>query len=221
MSSVVPLRAFLTFLFAGAALWPARAEQGTPPAEVPVSEEYLLRAWEAEDGLPNNSVSGIAQTPDGYLWLATWGGLARFDGVRFTTFLKDTSPGLESNYVRSVFASRIGELWIGLERGGVACGRGAEFATVVPMTSRTAQTSWTSSFAEDAEGAVWFGRAPDQMAFRWLGRKLSTFSASEGLGPDADTFVHADGSGKIWFATKGGCGVFDGARRRDVGGAGE
>src|SRR5208282_6809791 len=87
---------------------------------IPVSEDYVLRTWETDDGLPNNRVSGIAQTPDGYLWLATGGGLARFDGVRFTTFLKDSTPGLESNRMSSVFAARDGALWVGLDRGGVA-----------------------------------------------------------------------------------------------------
>jgi len=84
------------------------------------SEEYVLRVWETDDGLPQTTVTGIAQTPDGYLWLATQGGLSRFDGVRFTTFLKGATPGLESSYVRTVAVDRGGALWIGLERGGVA-----------------------------------------------------------------------------------------------------
>src|ERR1051326_1367638 len=52
------------------------------PDVAPLSSEYVLRTWQTDDGLPQNTVTGIAQTPDGYLWLATQGGLARFDGLR-------------------------------------------------------------------------------------------------------------------------------------------
>ncbi|MGA2870275.1 MAG: two-component regulator propeller domain-containing protein, partial [Verrucomicrobiota bacterium] len=44
---------------------------------------WLSRAWQLDDGLPGDSVTGVLQTPDGYLWVATEGGLARFDGVHF------------------------------------------------------------------------------------------------------------------------------------------
>jgi len=77
MVSIFPLRIlFALWVFAG-----FEAEVGLLFAEdsVPDSKEYVLRAWDMEDGLPHNSVSGIAQTPDGYLWLATREGLARFE----------------------------------------------------------------------------------------------------------------------------------------------
>src|SRR5205823_5977972 len=55
--------------------------------DIPVSEDYVLRVWGVDDGLPSSYVYSIAQTPDGYLWVATSEGLARFDGVRFTPFM--------------------------------------------------------------------------------------------------------------------------------------
>jgi len=48
--------------------------------------EYSHRIWRIEDGLPQNKIQAIAQTPDGYLWVGTSEGLARFDGVRFHRF---------------------------------------------------------------------------------------------------------------------------------------
>jgi len=55
------------------------------------SADYLIRVWNSEDGLPQNSVNCLAQTPDGYLWLGTRsGGLARFDGTRFVIFNPQT-----------------------------------------------------------------------------------------------------------------------------------
>src|SRR6266581_4418304 len=119
----------------------ARAE----PDAVPLSSEYVLRVWETDDGLPQNTITGIAQTPDGYLWLATQGGLARFDGVRFTSFSKGATPGLESSYARAVATDRTGALWIGQERGGVARLRDGHFETIVPVAPPTAQTRWAGS----------------------------------------------------------------------------
>ncbi len=65
--------------------------------------QYRIDHWTADDGLPQNSVYGIVQTQDGYLWLATLDGLARFDGVRFTVFNKSNSPGIVNNQFISLF----------------------------------------------------------------------------------------------------------------------
>jgi ligand-binding sensor domain-containing protein len=178
---------------------------------IPVSEDYFLRTWDADDGLSNNQVFGLAQTPDGYLWIATGGGLARFDGVRFTTFLQDSTPGLESSSPMTLFVARDGALWIGLGRGGVARMSGGRFEPIVPCAPATVP-SLTSSVAEDAEGAMWFGFYPDQKIVRWRDGTLSTFLGGNGVGPGGFSFVQADGSGKVWFTTKQGCGVFDGRR---------
>jgi hypothetical protein len=58
--------------------------------------DYTIQNWQVEQGLPQISVVGIAQTGDGYLWLATFNGLVRFDGVRFTVFNQANTPALSS-----------------------------------------------------------------------------------------------------------------------------
>lgn len=192
--------------------WGAAIVARAGPEAVPVSEDYDLRTWDTDDGLPENTVTGIAQTPDGYLWLATENGLARFDGVRFTLFQKGTTPELESSYARSLKVDQKGALWIGQERGGVARLRGGHFETIVPVAPPKAQASWVSSFAEDAAGAMWIGLAPDQAVYRWREGQLTRLTADDGVGAGKDTFVHADADGRIWYATKAMCGVFDGTR---------
>src|SRR5580692_4466314 len=57
--------------------------------------DYLTDTWTSENGLPDNSVTAIAQTPDGYLWVGTYNGLSRFDGVRFVTFDPANTPALQ------------------------------------------------------------------------------------------------------------------------------
>ncbi len=73
--------------------------------------------WLTENGLPQNTVHSIAQTRDGYIWIGTEAGLARFDGVKFTIFDKQNTPQLKSNYIRALLADRQGALWIGTAEG--------------------------------------------------------------------------------------------------------
>jgi signal transduction histidine kinase/ligand-binding sensor domain-containing protein len=81
------------------------------------STQYRFDVWTAENGLPQNIVRGIAQSPDGYLWIATLDGLARFDGVRFTVFNKGNTPQIVSNRFNSMVANHNGDLWLMGEGG--------------------------------------------------------------------------------------------------------
>jgi ligand-binding sensor domain-containing protein len=87
--------------------------------------EYRFDVWTADSGLPQNSVRAIVQTRDGYIWVGTLDGLARFDGVRFTVFNKANSPGLSGNRVTALYEDFDGDLWVGLDAGGVARYRSA------------------------------------------------------------------------------------------------
>ena len=89
--------------------------------------QYRIDQWTADGGLPQNSVYGIVQTGDGYLWLATVDGLARFDGVRFTVFNKSNSPGIVNNRFISLFETAGGDLWAGTEESGAARFHGGRF----------------------------------------------------------------------------------------------
>ena len=62
-------------------------------ASGPAGSTWSRRVWWSDDGLPNNTIDSIAQTPDGYLWIASAGSLARFDGMRFEQF----SPGFHAS----------------------------------------------------------------------------------------------------------------------------
>ena len=79
--------------------------------------QYRFDNWSTKDGLPQNTVAAITQTRDGYLWLATYDGLVRFDGVRFTIFDKSKSPGIRSNRFFSLYSDDQGSLWAGTEAG--------------------------------------------------------------------------------------------------------
>src|SRR6478672_13329251 len=88
--------------------------------------QYIHNAWTSEQGLPENDVRSIVQTRDGYLWLATEEGLARFDGVHFKVFEKHSVDAIKNNFILSLFEDKEGTLWIGSWGGGLirfSCGR--------------------------------------------------------------------------------------------------
>lgn len=89
--------------------------------------QYLQDIWQTKDGLPQNTITAIAQTPDGYLWLGTREGLIRFDGWRFTVFDSSTTPEITQDQVLSLLADRQGRLWIGTWGGGLVRLEGGRF----------------------------------------------------------------------------------------------
>src|SRR5271168_4108440 len=79
--------------------------------------QYGFEVWTVDNGMPENEIRGITQTPDGYLWIATFNGLARFDGVHLTLFNRET-PGLLSNQFGTMLQGKAGDLWLdSVDRG--------------------------------------------------------------------------------------------------------
>lgn len=89
-----------------------------------------MTTWTTADGLPQSSVVEIAQTPDGFLWLTTLGGLARFDGRSFRTFDTTTNPELPHSRFAGMVVDDAGRLWVGLQTGELLRFVGGRFATL-------------------------------------------------------------------------------------------
>ncbi len=114
--------------------------------------QYTRTVWTQEQGLPQDTIRAIAQTPDGYLWLGTDEGLARFDGYDFVTFSMG-SGALPSNSVSALSVGPSGILWIGAS-GGLARYSGGKFQT---FTSRDGVPSGiVTALVEDHSGVLWF-----------------------------------------------------------------
>ncbi len=76
------------------------------------SAQYHIDMWTTEQGLPQSSVGSVAQTPDGFIWATTKGGLVRFDGVRFRVYDTATNPELPNSRLAGLFADESGSLWV-------------------------------------------------------------------------------------------------------------
>src|SRR6266850_1638125 len=90
---------------------------------------WLTRPWSSDDGLPNNTVHGLAQTPDGYLWVGTPSGLVRFDGIRFEDFSPTNYVAPPNRGTMVMMRSREGGLWLAMDRGAVVCLQGGSSRT--------------------------------------------------------------------------------------------
>ena len=95
--------------------------------ETLLAQEYRFDVWTTANGLPQNTVTGVVQTPDGYLWLSTFDGLARFDGVRFTIFDKGNIKGIINNRIARLFADREGAVYAVTENNVVTVYRNGAF----------------------------------------------------------------------------------------------
>src|SRR4051812_844278 len=90
---------------------------------------FFARVWQVEQGLPQNKVTAVVQTRDGYLWTGTYSGLARFDGMEFKVFNEQNTPEMHSSRVTALFEAEDGTLWIGHENGSVTTYRNGHFQT--------------------------------------------------------------------------------------------
>jgi ligand-binding sensor domain-containing protein/signal transduction histidine kinase len=97
---------------------------------------YVVDVWDATRGLPGNAATAIAQTADGYLWIGSYNGLARFDGVRFVAFDPSNTPALRHPRIERLFTDAQGTLWINTHDGSLASWRGGRFATEWSRTER-------------------------------------------------------------------------------------
>jgi len=96
-------------------------------ANVVESADYLMDLWTSDDELPDTTVTAVTQTPDGYLWIGTYNGLARFDGVRFTNFDPANTPALKHARVNRLFTDARGTLWINTHDGSMTSFRDGVF----------------------------------------------------------------------------------------------
>ncbi|PYQ04505.1 MAG: hypothetical protein DMF82_10450 [Acidobacteria bacterium] len=180
---------------------------GALEAGKPVSQ-FSLAAWQIDAGLPHNLVQGIAQTPDGYLWLATQEGLARFDGVRFAVFDRRTTAAMSANDVETIYVTRDGSLWVGVYGGRLLRYQDGAFRS---YSSREGLSSATiSALTEDAHGDLWIGTDGDGL-YRFHDEAFTRFTEKDGLIDDSIRCLIGDREGGVWIGTPSGLGHRAGA----------
>ncbi|MCU0783639.1 MAG: histidine kinase [Verrucomicrobia bacterium] len=185
--SVTTLRACLLLVFTASAAG--------------VNGNFTIKSWDNEDGLPQSSVIALAQTRDGYLWLGTLGGMARFDGRRFGVFDGFNTPGLGSGRIVFLFADSQGNLWVGTETAGAMLIKDGK---IIPLEiGNRSRAGRLVSACEQTNGTVWLCTANGQLC-RYAGGSVAMWQLRTNA-----TFigeyrsVTAEAGGALWVGAQG------------------
>jgi signal transduction histidine kinase/ligand-binding sensor domain-containing protein len=164
----------------------------------PPQTEFMVKAWSVADGLPHPSVTALAQTRDGYLWIGTLAGLVRFDGVRFKVFTPQNCPELPRSRIGRLFEGADGTLFITTERGGglVALCEG-KFEQL--LGSGNEQDEIVSTLNEASGNSLFVARSGAM--WRWAGGQLTAISTNRSFYPVSPAHVCADDQGRVWMVS--------------------
>jgi signal transduction histidine kinase/ligand-binding sensor domain-containing protein len=173
---------------------------------------FLIKSWRTPDGLPQNSVQALAQTTEGYLWVGTRGGLARFDGVRFVIY--GLADGLKGLNIVDLIDDGEGGLWIGTLGGGLSRWHGGRISTLT-MAEGLAHND-VMALAPAPDGGVWIGSKGGLQL--WRRGVFTRIGETEGLNGEVIALA-VDGKGGLWatmeetglfYCQEGRCEVVDG-----------
>jgi signal transduction histidine kinase/ligand-binding sensor domain-containing protein len=157
--------------------------------------QYVRRAWTVEQGLPHGTVRGFAQTADGYLWLATYEGLVRFNGEKFRILDKASSSALISNSIVTLLRTKDDTLWLGT-LAGLMRYRNGRFEKILMEGG----ADIVNALAASPDGTVWAGTAHGQLLRISNGRAARVAVPL----PNNPITTLATSNDAVWIGTSGG-----------------
>jgi len=166
--------------------------------------QYAHTSWKIRDGFATGTIHQIAQTPDGYLWLATESGLLRFDGVRAVPWQPPQGEHLPSNDIRGLIAGRDGTLWIGTAKG-LASWKDGKLTYYLELDKHD-----VAALLEDREGTVWAGGVMWEAGPNHPGKLCAIHGGGiECYGADGSlsfgvTSIYEDSRGNLWLGAGNG-----------------
>ncbi len=160
--------------------------------------QYVHTAWDSDQGLPQNSVSAIVQTSDGYIWFGTQEGLVRFDGVRFVVYDRSRQPEFTRNHVTALMHDSTGTLWIGFVDGGLVAYAGGRFTRIAAQFG-----SSIVAISAGLDGNLWIGTQEDGVYITHTGRPDAARHV-EGLPSNRAQALLFDPDRGMWVATLNG-----------------
>ncbi|HTA64914.1 MAG TPA: two-component regulator propeller domain-containing protein [Xanthomonadaceae bacterium] len=159
-------------------------------------DQYVANRWSIQDGLPQISVLSITQDRDGYIWVGTQNGLARFDGVRFTSYTRDNEPKLQGIWIRALMLDRSDRLWIGSYKGLSMYSEG-RFTAIPPADKSAHPTLDVYAIAQDEDGTI-LAATTDGVMHVEKGKLVAT--AGSPVKPALSLLLRHDG---LWVGSSG------------------
>ena len=156
--------------------------------------QYMQSVWTTKEGLPSDNLMDVVQDENGFIWIGSYEGLIRFDGVAFKVITKYTHPGFESTSARIIHQSQQGDMWIGTNGEGVARFKDGTFSMYT--TGDGLPDNSIREIFHDRQGTVWVGTTGG------LARLVSgseRFEAIPRFENSMIEMVYQDRSGNIWI----------------------
>lgn len=179
-----------------AALTIGRAAWALDPGKA--ISQYHHDVWTTRNGLPQSSVESIRQTRDGYLWLGTQEGVARFDGVSFTVFDRRNTTAIQHNRILALLEDREGSLWMGTEGGGLTRRRNGLFQTFSRRDGLASDV--VQSLAADEAGGIWIGT--DSGLNHISGGRITPFAEAQTFRSESITALASGRDGALFVGTR-------------------
>lgn len=158
-------------------------------------DDYFQETWTTRDGLPHNTINSITQSDDGYLWIATWEGLARFNGRKFEFFGRGEETGLPDSGIRSLNKTLNNGILVTGARGGVA------------RIKKGAWQSWQpfgvliNAAIEDKTGALWLASEGKGLFRQLANGERQQFTSEQGLPSNVVHSLMLDAKQQLWVGT--------------------
>lgn len=171
--------------------------------------QYIHRVWTTENGLPQNYISAIAQTKDGYLWLGTQEGLVRFNGVSFKVFNEKNTREMKGESILTLLAGKDGSLWFGTYGRGLGRIKDGKFCSYT--TSDGLSSNVIRTLFEDSDGALWVGTSGGGIC-RFKNERFTSFTTKNGLSSNIAKSIQRDQNGNLWIASAGGLNVLNNSK---------
>lgn len=185
------VRLVLTLALLAMAAMPASGVEARPV-------EMLFRNWTTREGLPQDHIRAIVRTRDGYLWLGTDAGLARFDGFGFKTY--GLHEGLGAVTVLSLLEGSDGTLWAGTLGGGITALRDGKVLRTYSRADGLRSDS-ISHLAEDGDGRLWAGERG--MVARLAGDRFEPVPGMPNVGAGWLQTMFRSRDGALWLSFSG------------------
>ncbi len=161
--------------------------------------QLLHDVWSTDQGLPQSAVQAVLQTSDGYLWVGTQAGLARFDGARFEVFDRYNTEEMARETVADLAEGPDGVLWVALQGGGVLRSGDGGFEAITTEDGLSSDIVWGVEI--DGSGTPWFGTQAG--LDRLVDGRIEPVTGSDGapLGQTDELLAASDGT--LWIAPEG------------------
>ena len=196
------IAALLRALACGLALVLGMAADGAQAIDSKPLAAFARDVWTTRNGLPHNQVNDIAQTEEGYLWLATWEGLVRYNGQDFTLFGPQNVEAFTDQGIRSISARVPGKLVVSTSRGGVMILENGEWRRVGVAEGLAQEETMRAEF--DARGRLWVAHESQGLVRIAADGTATRFGVAEGL-PSGQMFaLMIDANDVVWAGSTEG-----------------